>query len=93
MEFQKILEFIDIEDKWIGDRHDDYKDNEKYTLANIVKMNEEVGELCEAVLSKIGHQRKEKLKDFDDSTIGNEVSDVILTTLLVAKSMNIDVEK
>ena len=93
MKFQKVLDFIDIENKRLKEKWVNDNDEDKYTLANMVKLNEEMGELSDAILSKMGHQRKEKLEDFDDSMIGKEIADVILATLVVAKSMNIDVEK
>ncbi len=83
MEFKKILEFINIENRRLKEKWIDDNDEDKYTLANMVKLNEEVGELSDAVLSKMGHQRKEKLKDFNDSMIGKEIADVILATLVV----------
>lgn len=93
MDLKEILDFINLENKRLKEKRIDDNDEDKYTLANMVKLNEEMGELSDAILSKMRYQRKEKLKDFDDSMIGKEIADVILATLVVAKSMNIDVEK
>lgn len=56
--------------------------------ARLIKLNEEVGELCEAALHEADiHQRKkEKEIDFDA-----ELADVIITTLLIAAMREKDV--
>lgn len=56
-------------------------------LSRTVKLNEEVGELCEAILADT-EQQPRKNKDFD---LESEIADVIITTLLIAKEKNIDV--
>ncbi len=38
-------------------------------------------------------QRKQKLKNLDKENLHGEFADVIITTLLLAKAMNIDIEK
>lgn len=38
-------------------------------------------------------QRKQKFDKFDKDNLLEEFADVIMTTLLLAKSMNIDIEK
>ncbi len=61
-------------------------------LAETVKLNEEVGELCNEVLSFLGEQREEKLKSFDKEKLANEIADVLIVTLLIAKSVDVDFE-
>lgn len=56
-------------------------------LTRAVKLNEEVGELCEAVLHENNEQRPEKT----DIDFGSEVADVIICTLMLAKTKDIDV--
>lgn len=55
--------------------------------ARTIKLNEEVGELCEAILKEAGLER-EKERDIN---IGSEIADVIITTFMIAKSKDIDV--
>jgi NTP pyrophosphatase (non-canonical NTP hydrolase) len=59
-------------------------------LVRLAKLTEEVGELSEEILSSFGHQRKEKLDKHEPENIGKEAADVIITTLLLAKSLDID---
>lgn len=60
-------------------------------LGRLAKLNEETGELNGAVLSHLGDQRKEKLDSHSSVDVAHEVADVIITALLIAKSLNIDV--
>ncbi len=63
-------------------------DNEKYVYAQSIKLSEEVGEFSEAVLNHFNTQRKSKADK--NISIEKEVADVIITTLLVAKSLDLD---
>ena len=60
-------------------------------LARTVKLSEEIGELSEQILAYSGLQRKTK-GDFDDKKLCEEFADVLISTLLIAKYVNIDVE-
>jgi len=40
-----------------------------------------------------GDQRQEKLDNHDKNNLPNEFADVIITTLLLAKSMDVDIKK
>lgn len=58
----------------------------------MVKLMEELGELTEAVLWSFGNQRKEKLSTFDHAHLESEFADVIISTLLLAHSMNMNIQ-
>ncbi len=66
---------------------------EQEILARTVKLNEEVGELCNDILSVLKMQRKSKLDKFDKRNFYEEFADVILTTLLLANAARVDVER
>ena len=70
-----------------------YTDQEKRILARTVKLSEELGELCNAVLAFNSMQRKEKLDKHDAGNLSEDFADVMITVLLLAKAMDIDVEK
>ena len=57
-------------------------------LSRIVKLNEEVGELCEAALCETdrNQRKKDKIIDFD-----GELADVMICTLLLAQSRQKDI--
>jgi NTP pyrophosphatase (non-canonical NTP hydrolase) len=92
MEWKEILKFIEIESERIRKRYPNL-DKEKLTLAQTVKINEELGELYSEVLNHLSLQRKEKLVNMDKKVIEEEFSDVLITTLLLAKRMDIDIER
>lgn len=60
-------------------------------LSRTVKLMEETGELADEILGSMGFQREEKLKGKTPETLAEEFADVVITTLLIAKSMNVDV--
>ena len=62
-------------------------------LAQTVKISEELGELCSEVLAHKSLQRKQKLDNHNKKNISEEFADVIITALLLAKTMNVDIEK
>lgn len=66
---------------------------EKEILAMTVKLNEEVGELCNDILSILRLQRKSKLEKFDRRNIYQEFADVVLTTLQLASAAKVDIER
>ncbi|HEY0964579.1 MAG TPA: MazG nucleotide pyrophosphohydrolase domain-containing protein [Candidatus Paceibacterota bacterium] len=66
-----------------------HADTERERLyARVIKLNEEVGELCEAILteSDVLQRKKEKAIDLDA-----ELADVIITTLLIAAMREKDI--
>lgn len=69
-----------------------YSQTEKEILTKTVKLNEEVGELCNDILSVLKLQRRAKLEKFDKRNIYEEFGDVVITTiqLAVAAGVNID---
>lgn len=92
MELKNLMDFIEIEDARLI-KIFNYADMEKRILARTVKIAEETGELCSEVLAFNKIQRKEKLENHSKQKLAEEFADVLLTTLLLAKTMNIDVER
>jgi NTP pyrophosphatase (non-canonical NTP hydrolase) len=92
MELRDLLRFIEIEDEKLKKRYRSYSNHEEVILARTVKLGEEFGELCEEVLAYNSLQRKQKLDNHDKENLPEEFADVIITTLLLAKSMNVSIE-
>ncbi|MEA2003644.1 MAG: MazG nucleotide pyrophosphohydrolase domain-containing protein [archaeon] len=93
MEMKELLDFVELESVRLINHYGVDLDNDKRILLRIVKLNEEVGELCDAVLSYFDSQRKDKLAGFDRQDLDEEFADVIITTLLLAEVMDVDVGK
>jgi len=70
-----------------------YSQTEKEILTKTVKLNEEVGELCNDILSILRLQRKAKLDKFDKRNIYQEFADVIITTMQLAAVTGVDIER
>lgn len=70
-----------------------YTQEEKEILTKTVKLNEEVGELCNDILSVLRLQRKSKLDKFDKRHIYQEFADVIITTMQLAAVTHVDMER
>lgn len=92
MELKELIKFIETERARLRKYYPDV-DEEKFILAQTVKIAEELGELCNDVLAHNSLQRKQKLENLDKRNIKEEFADVLITTLLLAKSMGVDVEK
>lgn len=70
-----------------------YSKEEKEILTKTVKLNEEVGELCNDILSILKLQRKSKLEHFDKRNMYEEFADVIITAMQLAIAAGVDVER
>lgn len=70
-----------------------YTQTEKEILTKTVKLNEEVGELCNDILSVLKLQRKAKLDKFNKANIYQEFADVIITTIQLAVAAGVDVDR
>jgi NTP pyrophosphatase (non-canonical NTP hydrolase) len=92
MELSELLRFIEIQDARLN-RYYSGLEQEKMVLARTVKLAEELGELCQEVLAHYSLQSRPKLDSHDKEKLPEEFADVLITTLLLAKSMNVDVEK
>lgn len=92
MKFEELLKFIEIEDKRLKERLGNYTKIERI-LARNVKLAEELGELSNDVLAEIGDLRKEKMEKYNRNNLSNEIADVIIVTLLLAKSLDVDIKK
>ncbi len=92
MELDELMDFMRKEDVRLTE-YFGIKDKEKMMLARTVKLMEEVGEFCEQILSSIHIQRKHKIERYSKDALSEEFADVIITTLLLAVSFDIEVKK
>ncbi len=70
-----------------------YTSVEKEILTKTVKLNEEVGELCNDILSILKLQRKSKLEKFEKRNMYEEFADVIITAIQLATAAGVDVDR
>jgi len=62
-------------------------------FARTIKLGEEYGELCDAVLASIGDQRRSKLAKEKPGNLEGEFADVLIVLFMLAKAMDVDVMK
>jgi len=66
---------------------------ENLILRKTLKIGEEYGELCDAVLSELGSQRNIKLKKHKREDIENELADILVTALGLARILDLDINE
>jgi NTP pyrophosphatase (non-canonical NTP hydrolase) len=90
MTFQEFQEFIDAQDALFESLGKGGQGTQKI-FARTIKIGEEYGELCDAVLASVGDQRKDKL--IEPQHLEGEFADVVITAFLLAKAMDVDMPK
>lgn len=60
------------------------------TYAQLAKLGEEYGELCEAMLGRDGHQRADKADTFGDDKLAGELADVVMVCFILAEKIGVD---
>jgi len=90
METKELLDFIKIEHKRLLKFYN-FKNKNEMTYPITLKIFEEIGEMSQAILHTNSLQRKEKLEN-NNENIGEELSDVIITILLLAENLDIDIK-
>jgi len=93
MNLKSLQEKIKILNEKTRPQYRLYSQTEKEILTKTVKLNEEVGELCNDILSILKLQRKSKLQHFDKRNMYEEFADVVITTIQLAQAAGVDVER
>lgn len=62
-------------------------------FAQTLKISEEVWELSEQISWKFWWQRLDKIDKFSDEKLGNELADVIFSTIRLARLLDLDVDE
>lgn len=88
MEIKELLEFIKKEDQRLAHKYDFNSEKER-VFARMIKLSEEVGEFGDEVLRFFSLQRNDKE---EKDGLGEEFADVVITAMLLAESMNVDIE-
>jgi NTP pyrophosphatase (non-canonical NTP hydrolase) len=93
MELDSLMEFVEKYAKQQKGMLGELKDKEKLILSSTVKISEELGELCDQVLSHNSRQREEKMGGFNKDSLSEEFADTILAVLMLARDMNVNIEE
>lgn len=93
MEVKELSNFIDRTlNKWKYSIGNKFSQIER-VFSQMLKVSEETGELSEQVLWKFGWQRLDKMDKINDEKLSGEIADVILSTMRLARMLDIDIEK
>lgn len=60
------------------------------TYAQLAKLGEEYGELCEAVMAEAGHQRADKLAEHSREHLAEEMADVVMVCFILAEKLGVN---
>lgn len=91
MTIEELQQFIDEQDALFRSLRDMSQSEREHIFSRTIKMGEEYGELCDAVLGSVGFQRKDKLAEQKQMHLEDEFADVVITTFLLAKALNVDI--
>jgi NTP pyrophosphatase (non-canonical NTP hydrolase) len=91
MELKELLEFIELERGRLRKYYPNFDTEKEWVFASAIKLSEEVGELSGEVLAHAKAQRKEKLDVREEENLSHEFADVLITTLLLARALDVDV--
>lgn len=90
MEIKELENFAEEQIKRLEKKYGLEEDKEKDNFGYALKIGEELGELYDELLSHKGYQREEKMKSFNEKEIEKEIAHVLITTCILAKSLNMD---
>ena len=93
MNLKNLQEKIRVLDEKTRPHFKLYSQREKEILTKTVKLNEEVGEICNDILGILRLQRRAKLEKFDRRNVYTEFADVIITTIQLAAVAGVDIER
>lgn len=89
MTFEEFRQFIDEQHEFF--RKEKRQTQKNRIFARTIKLGEEYGELCDAVLASVGDQRKEKLTREKPGNLEDEFADVLIVLFMLAKAMDVDI--
>ncbi|MBI3069835.1 MAG: hypothetical protein HYY87_00840 [Candidatus Levybacteria bacterium] len=93
MNLKSLQEKIKILNEKTKPHYKLYSQQEKEILTKTIKLNEEVGELCNDILSILKLQRRAKLEKFDKRNMYQEFADVVITTIQLASTAGVDIQR
>jgi len=67
-------------------------DEKARVFARVLKLNEELGELSDEILTSMNLQRQAKLDQFDSQNLTDEYADVLACVLSLGIELKVDIE-
>ena len=91
MTLTQLRKFISKEHKRMVEKWSKGQDQKQRTLYRTIKLSEEVGEVCEEILSFSCQQRKQKIRKKNNQALAEELADVIIVALLLSENLELDI--
>jgi NTP pyrophosphatase (non-canonical NTP hydrolase) len=90
MNLQDLTDFAALQEKRFKTLSDGKNTPLERSYAQLAKLGEEYGELCEALMAKMGHQRQDKLDSYTDEALASEMADVAIVLFTLANNLGVD---
>ena len=90
MDMRELVAFAELQDKRFSVLDDGKSTQQERLYAQMVKVGEEVGELCDAVLAHANAQRQDKLDNMEEDALPKELADVVITLFILAARFKVD---
>jgi NTP pyrophosphatase (non-canonical NTP hydrolase) len=87
---EEFEDFIEEQDILLQGIHSKGQSARERIYARTVKLGEEYGELCDAILGSFGEQRTDKQ---DRENLEGEFADVVIVAYMLARSMQVDMQQ
>lgn len=90
MEMHELVAFAKLQDERFSVLDEGKSTPRERIYAQAVKLGEEFGELCDAILAHANAQRQEKMDNMEEDALPKELADVAITLFILAARLNID---
>lgn len=89
----ELVAFAQLQEQRFKARNAGKASDTERLYAQTVKLGEEFGELCEAIMAHAGHQRKDKLEQHIEEGLAHELADCTIVLFTLAAKLDIDLPK
>jgi len=90
MTMEELVAFARLAEKRFKAMNKDNASDKERLYAQTVKLGEEFGELCEAIMAHAGDQRKEKLEQHSPQKLKEELADCVVVLFILAEKLQVD---
>jgi len=89
---EELCEFIEKQTERVK-KYYNCHDPKMFAFQAVAKLAEEFGELSREVLAYHGVRHKDKIDQHSKETLAKEIADVLITTLILSRFFDIDIQK
>ncbi len=93
MDMEKLVAFARLQERRFQALNTEGLSDTERLYAQTVKLGEEFGELCEAILALSGNQRQDKQEKYSEAALAHELADCAIVLFILAEKLHIDLPK